>query len=122
MHEESRVWLKNEFITECQVQTAEAEITSCPVRAYKLWREILIGILFVTTITCVTLFLAQQWSGYKKIDTSGFEKGFFQNKKAVVAGCARNVAKFLQGTLAKMIELGFLFEDFRVIIFENDSS
>ena len=41
---------------------------------------------------------------------------------AVIAGLARNVAHVLPKTIARIERLGSLFADYRVVIYENDSS
>lgn len=47
---------------------------------------------------------------------------FLKTKKVVFLGAARNCENRIPGTLAKLLELADLFEDYRLKIYENDSN
>ncbi len=49
----------------------------------------------------------------------GFER--MRRKSIVLTGLARNVASILPATMLRMEQLGRTFEDYRILIFENDS-
>ncbi len=44
-----------------------------------------------------------------------------KNSTAVIAGCAKDIESYVRISTSKMTDIGNLFEDYKIIIFENDS-
>lgn len=42
--------------------------------------------------------------------------------KAVICGCAKNIEQYLQKSLNKVVEIGKYFDEYKLVIYENDSS
>jgi hypothetical protein len=55
-------------------------------------------------------------------DTVASGRAAMRELRVVICGLARNVAPFLPATIARIERLGRMFADYRVLIFENDSS
>ena len=45
-----------------------------------------------------------------------------RDQRVVIAGLARNIAAILPKTVARVERLGSCFRDYRVVVYENDSS
>lgn len=58
--------------------------------------------------------------GYQRRLTRGYN--FMREVPVIIAGLARNVSPFLPKTMARIEQLGRLFHDYSVVIFENDST
>lgn len=43
------------------------------------------------------------------------------NKKAVICGCARDIAEYLPKSIEKIVEIGGYFSEYKIVIYENDS-
>ena len=44
------------------------------------------------------------------------------NYKAVIVGCTKNNEKYIRSNLLKLVQIGSQFNDYKIIIYENDSS
>jgi glycosyltransferase involved in cell wall biosynthesis len=44
------------------------------------------------------------------------------NNKVVIAGCTKNSAKYIQYSINKLHEIGNLFTDYTIVLYENDST
>ena len=45
-----------------------------------------------------------------------------RQSRTVICGLARNIATHLPGTMARIERLGSMFADYRVLVYENDST
>lgn len=64
--------------------------------------------------------LANRWSEYRRLLTLG--TGRMRENSVVLCGLARDIGEILPKTIARMERLGEMFGDYRVVLFENDSS
>jgi len=64
--------------------------------------------------------LAAQQASYGHLVSRGYQ--IMRTRRVVMAGLARNVAWLLPRTIARIESLGSLFADYRVVIYENDST
>lgn len=44
------------------------------------------------------------------------------NYKVVIVGCTKNNQKYITSNLSKLIQIGLQFQDYKIIIYENDST
>ena len=44
------------------------------------------------------------------------------NYKAVIVGCTKNNEKYIRSNLLKLVQIGSQFNDYKIIIYENDST
>lgn len=57
-----------------------------------------------------------------KYETFLNENDILKNKRVVIGGCAMNIEKYIKKSLNKMKDMSSFFKDYRIVIFENDST